>query len=204
MNVRRAGLVLLAMIGVAAAGCGEPDGRVETPTTHAASASPVLTPGPPSPTQDDGTPADAGYWGDFNVPSPEFAPAAPDEYGTWSRVTMQGIAADIPTGPRWRIQIQTDPCYGDARYRYLLEDAATGDRIKVDVVDHRVTVASTDPARLDGVVSRIRGSFRGEQTPYPFTPTEPSCESETGGVPTLVPDTFSPGSPTSAPSATAR
>lgn len=120
---------------------------------------------------------------------------------------MQGIETEIPTGPRWRIQVQTDPCHGDARYRYVLDDTTTGDRINVDVVDHRVMVASPDPARLDGIVARILHSFHGEQTPYPFlerhgpSPTEPSCESESGGVPTLVPDflTPPPSTPVTAP-----
>jgi len=195
--LRVAALSLAAGVGMVA--CGDPVGRADAPT----SAGPDLTDAPtaevPSPTP----PAPAGqagdYEGDFNVPVPEASPAPPDEYGEWYTLVMQGIQTDIPVGPDWRVQVQGDPCYGDARYRYLLEDKLTGDRIKVDVVEHRVTVASTEPSRLDGIVARIRRSFHGEQVPYPFlerhgpSPTSPACESEGDTVPTLTPDSFVPG-----------
>ncbi len=196
--------MLLLAFAIFVAACGEPGARFDAPASLGASPSAISSHELSSPSP---SPPETSWYGDeFNVPVPESHPAEPDEYGAWTRLIMQGIETEIPTGQRWRVQILSDPCHGDARYRYVLEDTTTGDRIKVDVVEHRVAVASADPSRLEGVVARIRRSFRGEQTPYPFferhgpNPTEPSCASEGGGVPTLVPDSMTPQPPTRGPS----
>lgn len=132
------------------------------------------------------------------MPAPEAAPALPDEHGEWLKFVTQGISVEVPSGTRWRIEGEADPCHDDARYRFILEDREPGDRLRVDVVDHRVTVASDKPERLTGIVDRIRGSFKGMQTPYPQLrrfgpiPTMPSCATDTAGVPTLVPDEMAP------------
>jgi hypothetical protein len=112
---------------------------------------------------------------------------------------LRGISVEIPYGENWIVQGNGDPCYGDGRFYLLLEDRRTGDRIRVDMVNPKVTTHSAEPVRLEALAERILRSITGTHTPPASVrksgplPTLTTCSSEVpGDVPTLTVDTFTP------------
>lgn len=137
-----------------------------------------------------------------------YRPAATDEFGSWSVVEMHGVSAEIPTGRPWSTQIVQDPCFGDERSYVLLQNLDTGGRLRIDLVARRVTVDAAEDDPVLAIRDRIVRSFEGAQRvpavvqTFGPHPTEPSCAADSEGVPTLIPDDFTPpASRTVAPAA---
>jgi hypothetical protein len=137
-------------------------------------------------------------------------PLPGDGAGRWQVMTVQGVQVEIPYGTPWIVAIQDDPCFGDHRRLIILQNEATGDRLKVDMTKKTVTaVFQGPPQRLDRIINRIQKSFVGERQIPPELeavatlphPTSPACDPSVE-VPTLVPEpapvTTVPPEPTSA------
>ena len=110
-----------------------------------------------------------------------------------------GVSVEIPFSDRWRVQIILDPCFGDGRYYILLENRDTLDRIRVDMVNPRVSSVSADPTRLELLTERITRTVEGSHAPPVAlqtsgpNPTMTNCAGEDPDeVPTLIVDSFTP------------
>ena len=127
-----------------------------------------------------------------------FTPLPSDEHGRWVRITIEGVSVEVPTGRPWRAVVGVDPCFADLRRVYLLQNDATGDRLKIDMAGKTVTaVFEGPPQRLDWLIDRIQRSFSGERkippTPWPTVPPEPTSTPEPIG--TEFPSSPEPGEP---------
>lgn len=101
---------------------------------------------------------------------------------------------DVPAGRPWRSQVSVDPCSDDHHRIILLENDATRDRLKIDLVGKTVTAVFTGPPqRLDWLIHRIQRSFAGERAIPPELratlplPTLGPCDPAVA-VPTLYPE----------------
>ncbi len=169
------------LLTFAAAGCN--DGDAPRPPTSP-SAHPSAT---------------GGFPGGIGPASPEYRPAASDEYGKWLTVEIGGASVEVPTGDEWHLQGVLDPCFGDGRYYLLLENRQTADRLRVDMAPPAVRAISADTKRLDGIMERVLRSATGTHTPpvvlqtFGPNPTSTTCASEDPeSIPTLIIDTFTP------------
>ena len=137
-----------------------------------------------------------------------FTPLPSDEHGRWVRITIEGVSVEVLTGRPWRAVVGVDPCFADLRRVYLLQNDATGDRLKIDMAGKTVTaVFEGPPQRLDWLIDRIQRSFSGERKippaveavlPVPVDSCDPAV-----AVPTLYPEPTPwptvPPEPTSTP-----
>ncbi len=122
-----------------------------------------------------------------------FTPLPSDERGRWVRITIEGVSVEVPTGRPWRSVVWVDPCFDDLRRAYLLQNDATGYRLKIDMADKTVTADfAGPPRRLDWLIDCIQRSFSGERKippeveavlPVPIDSCDPAV-----AVPTLHPE----------------
>lgn len=175
-------LVLIATIGMSCYG-GERNSQDSSTVAIPASA----------------TPSDAEFPPGVEDNPVRSRPAASDEFGRWEAFEIHGVTAEVPfDDAAWRIQIILDPCYGDGRYFLLLEERATGDRIRVDLANRKVANTSANPDRLNPITERIVRSISGTHDEpssiktFGPQPTMPWCNPDPDSVPTLTPDEFTP------------
>lgn len=130
--------------------------------------------------------------GDFKPPTTCIQNRQPaTRVGTLS---VQGVSVETPLGSDWRVDIIRNPCSELLERLILVENKKLDVRIKVDLASKTYQAEfSGSEARLDEVLDRIQGSFKGErEIPSdvkrfaPF-PTLPNCDVKADGVPTLVP-----------------
>lgn len=123
----------------------------------------------------------------------QLEPAPSDDSGReWQRLTVEGVSVDVPKD--WRADIVGDPCSTTLERWILLQEPETGTRMKIDLTERTVDVASRGSEDdLEDVLARIRVSFEGRRevpppvkTLAPF-PTFSNCDPDETGVPTLRP-----------------
>lgn len=151
-------------------------------------------------------PSDDGRSSQTAVPSNDFPggeityrPAATDQFGNWTGLEIHGTSVEIPLNSRWRAEIVKDPCFGDERYFVLIEDTQTGDRLRVDMAQPKVTTNAANDKAIAPVRERIalsiKGTHRVPQQVQRFGPhpTETTCAGGANDVvPTLSADEFTP------------
>jgi hypothetical protein len=107
-----------------------------------------------------------------------------------------GVSVEVPSGDEWHVQIVRDPCYGDGRYFVLVENRTTKDRVRVDMVEPKVTSEVADPVRLESMTERVLRSVKGAyQVPIAiqtFGPLPTGTTCDPNAVPTLIVDDFTP------------